>query len=296
MLKKILITSLVASGLAYPSIVSGQTAVVADDPSLRINMAGRQRMLSQRIAKAACLMSQDIDTTNAFDQMSQAFALFKKSDTDLRAGNVELGLAKEVNEPVLKALGRIDSHWDNYSQIIQTGLDEGFIEEEDLRDLNQASLKVLKFMNIAVYKTARTYAQDTQSIDLGLAITIDVAGRQRMLTQRAVKSACMMRVADDPTIHADDVASTMELFHSSLQALQDGFDEIGVVPPPNAEVARTLREVSELWQPVRVTLDRAAKGEVLSIRDLGNLAREAEPLLRTMNEAVGLYKQKPPSS
>lgn len=296
-LKLMMTAALLSTSLSAPTLPLAQQAAVADDPSLRINLAGRQRMLSQRMSKAACLMAQDIDATLAFDQLTQAYSLYASTDVALRSGDADLGLAPETHDSVLSALGRLDGYWETYKAIVEEGIDSAVIENADLATMNDAGLNVLKFMNIAVYKTARAWASDTDAkIDLGLAITIDIAGRQRMLTQLAVKNACMMRVAADPTAYADRLANTIELFDSSLLALQDGFSDIGVVPPPNAEVGRTLREVAELWQPIKRVLDRAAAGEVLSDRDLSMLARDSELLLRTMNEAVGQYSLPPTAS
>lgn len=278
-----------SASLMTPGLVVAQETSMASDPSLRINVAGRQRMLSQRMSKAACLMAQDVDATAAFDQLTQSYELFSRTDQALRTGDADMGLEPEPHAVVLDALQRVDSHWANYRTIVENGINEAYIENSDLAAMDEAGLSVLKFMNIAVYKTARAWADSDAEIDLGLAITIDIAGRQRMLTQLAVKNVCLMRVAEDPTEYADSLANAVELFDSSLLALQDGFADIGVVPPPNPEVARTLREVSELWQPIKQVMDTASGGEALSDRELSSLARDSELLLQKMNEAVGLY-------
>ena len=149
---------------------------------------------------------------------------------------------------------------------------------------------VLKYMNIAVFKIARAYAASVAEVPLGLTITIDVAGRQRMLTQKAVKEACLMVTAEDPLVYADRLGETIELFDLSLKALRDGYEDVGVIAAPTREIDRKLLEVAGLWEPVRSILDRAAEGQVLSDRDLSKVARMSEPLLQTMNEAVGLYE------
>lgn len=148
-------------------------------------------------------------------------------------------------------------------------------------------------MNMAVFQTARAYADVSPDLPLGQTITVDVAGRQRMLTQRAVKEVCMMRVADDPQAYAARIAETVQLFDLSLNALMVGFDQAGVIPAPTEAIASRLQDVRDLWVPVKALMDRAAAGEVLSDTDMALLASETEPLLRTMNEAVGLYEDIP---
>ncbi|MDX8348988.1 type IV pili methyl-accepting chemotaxis transducer N-terminal domain-containing protein [Cognatiyoonia sp. IB215446] len=290
MLRTLISAGLLSTALLTPAVASAQSAAVSsDDPSVRINVAGRQRMLSQRMTKAACLMAQDIDATAAYDQLTQAYELFTRTDVALRDGDPSMRLGPETHSDVISALQRVDPHWATYMIIAEKGIDEAYVEYADLAVMDETGLDVLKFMNIAVYKTARAWAEGSENLDLGLAITIDIAGRQRMLTQLAVKNVCLMREAEDPTVYADSLANAVELFDSSLLALQDGFGDIGVIAPPTTEISQTLREVSELWQPIRVVMDRAADGDPISDRELSSLARDTELLLQKMNEAVGLY-------
>ena len=272
-------------------VAAASDAPTAQEAARKINIAGRQRMLSQRMAKAACLMAQDVAATTAFDQMTQAFNLFQKSDTALRTGDAAMKLKPEKFPKVLNALSAIDEHWAVYKIVIENGIENASIKNDQLDAMDGASLRVLKFMNIAVFKTARAYAAVSAEVPLGLAITVDVAGRQRMLTQKAVKEACLMRSAKDPADHAARLAGTVELFDTSLKALQEGFADVGVIAPPTPELARELQKVGELWAPVKKILDRAAEGDKLSDRDLQTVARLSEPLLRTMNKAVGMYEK-----
>ena len=296
MIRMVLTATLLVCASVAPQTSTAQDSTNVDQVTHRVNIAGRQRMLTQRITKAACLMARDVGFTTSFDQMTQAYGLFLQSDQGLRNGDSDLGLEAESNDTIIGALGAIDSHWAAYKAIIETGIDNATIANAELDELDGASLRVLKFMNIAVYKMARAYASETESVSLNLAITVDIAGRQRMLTQKAVKEACLMQAAEDPAEQAVRLADTVELFDTSLSALQDGFEDIGVIAPPTPEIARKLREVEELWNPVKGLLERAVNGEVLSDRDLSVLARDSEPLLQRMNEAVALYTTQSSSS
>jgi len=272
------------------AVAQNHEGVTAAEAAQRINIAGRQRMLSQRMAKAACLMATDISFAAAYDQLTQAYGLFERSEAALRIGDEVMGMHPETSNKVLDALAAVSQPWADYKVIIEKGIDDGAIENADLDTLDGASLDVLKYMNIAVFKTVRDYAAITEDVPLGLTITVDIAGRQRMLTQKAIKEACLMTVAADPTVHAERLAESIELFDQSLKALRDGYEDVGVMAAPTREIDRKLLEVESLWQPVKRTLDRAANGEVLSKRDISRVSRMSEPLLQTMNEAVGLYE------
>ena len=277
--------------MAIPPAVAQEAASVETIEAIqRVNVSGRQRMLSQRMAKAACLMARDISFATTYDQLTQSYRLFQRSDVALRAGDEQMGLSSEEFPDVLSALSKIDEPWGQYSAILDKTVEAGTVEETDLELLDQGSQDVLKFMNIAVFKTARAYADAIDDIPLGLTITIDVAGRQRMLTQKAIKEACMMTVSADPELYADRLSETIEIFDLSLKALRDGYEDVGVIAAPSREIDRKLQEFAGLWEPVKLILIRAADGQVLSNRDLSRAARMSEPLLQTMNEAVGLYE------
>ncbi len=291
-------TPLSAAGLIAALIATAAPGAVAQDVSTvtaieaarKVNVSGRQRMLSQRMAKAACLMSRDISFASNYDQLTQSYTLFERSDFALRAGDEQMGLSQEALPDVMDALAAIDEPWAEYSGILENAVQSGTVDSGDLETLDSDSRDVLKYMNIAVFKIARAYASAVAEVPLGLTITIDVAGRQRMLTQKAVKEACLMAMAEDPLVYADRLGETIELFDLSLKALRDGYEDVGVIAAPTREIDRKLLEVAGLWQPVKSMLDRAAEGQVLSDRDLSKVARMSEPLLQTMNEAVGLYE------
>lgn len=283
------LTALVAVPETIASAQNNEGITVAE-AAQKINIAGRQRMLSQRMAKAACLMAKDISFATAYDQLTQAYGLFERSEVALREGDEDMGMPPETSTKVLQALSAVSEPWGNYKVIIEKGIEDGTIESAELDVLDSTSLDVLKYMNIAVFKTARDYASVSADVPLSLTITVDIAGRQRMLTQKAIKDACLMTISADPSAHADSLAESVELFDQSLKALRDGYEDVGVMAAPTRGIDRMLLEVESLWQPVKTILDRAASGEVLSDRDLSRVARMSEPLLQTMNEAVGLYE------
>lgn len=279
-----------ALAAGIPTVSAAQVEVTAEAAAIRVNIAGRQRMLSQRIAKAACLMSQGVSELAAFDQMAQAYNLFIISDDALRNGNPTLGLPKETLPEVQAALANVTPEWLIFRDLLETGIRDAAFAAQDMELLDATSLNVLRNMNFAVFQIAKSYGEHFDQIPLLRNVTVDVAGRQRMLTQRAVKEACMMRIASDPAEQARRLSETVRLFDISLTALQIGYDQLGVIPAPTSEIAAKLDEVRGLWTPVKAMLDRAAAGEILSNDDLERLASDTEPLLWAMDEAVGLYE------
>ena len=293
--KCLCIAGIIATAGVVPSGNANETVGITLEQAVRkVNIAGRQRMLSQRMAKAACLLSQQITPVSAFDQLSQAYQLFGESDQALRTGAPAFDLPAETIPHVLQALDVVAGHWDTYRGLIDTNLDGNGFDPLALQQLDEASLRVLETMNFAVFQTARAYGSLHDDIPILQTVTVDVAGRQRMLIQRAVKEACMMRVAEDPSLYARRLAVSVQVFDLSLTALQYGYDQVGVIPAPSPHIATQLQTVRDHWGPIKLILDRGAAGEVLNESELEQLARDSEPLLWAMDTAVGLYEAPTP--
>lgn len=68
-----------------------------------INIAGRQRMLSQKISKDvyAIYLSENKETEDLYiDELVSALEIWRKSNTDLQRGNIEEGISKISNKKI----------------------------------------------------------------------------------------------------------------------------------------------------------------------------------------------------
>lgn len=76
------------------------------------------------------------------------------------------------------------------------------------------------------------------------AATINIAGRQRMLSQRLAKEALLAHSGKDITI----VDNTITLFESSMVMLLEGDENVGVHTPLTADIKKQLEKVNTLWR------------------------------------------------
>jgi hypothetical protein len=264
--------------------------ISAQEVTRKVNVAGRQHMLSQRMAKASCLMTSDISAERHFEQLTQAHSLFARSDAALRYGDAEIGLGPETRRAVMRALEKVDSPWYRYDRLIRQVVSDRTTDEVDIERLSLVSVEVLRHMNAAVNQTARSYGNVLPDVPLALTITIDVAGRQRMLSQKAMKELCLGYQGTDPAAHLAALEGTISMFDLSLTALQQGFADVGVLAPPNSAIADQLALVRDLWAPIhdqyRSTIERGSVDAVM----LEQMAPATDFLLQEMNRAVGMYE------
>lgn len=112
--------------------------------------------------------------------------------------------------------------------------------------------------------------------------TINVAGAQRMLSQKMTKEALLLR---EGAIERAALEATIAQFAQAHQALLkgDALRNISVIKAPPIQAQMAL--VGQLWQTFRGQLERLAGGGEVELAALENASTT---LLREMNKAVAL--------
>ena len=247
----------------------------------KINLAGRQRMLTQYMAKATCFVFLGVDDK---EQMNQVFAmhdLFAKTLVDLRQGNPDLAMLPENNPDILAGLDEVQKHWEVYSRAVM---------QDRIDDIMTQNLVVLETMNRTVAIVEKTYGGGAGKVPAEIAAAINISGRQRMLSQRASKEHCLVAAGFDPEVNRKNLADTIALFEKSLAALRDGDAALGLGKAPNPEILAQIKTGGEEWAALKPVLDRAAKGEPPTIDDVEAVAQQNTHVLDAMDDLVKLYE------
>ncbi|MEW6427497.1 MAG: methyl-accepting chemotaxis protein [Thermodesulfobacteriota bacterium] len=127
------------------------------------------------------------------------------------------------------------------------------------------------------------------------ARAINLAGRQRMLTQKMSKAAFALAALAESAGKEKILAELNDaaaLFDRTLTGLLEGDGEQGLAPAGSGEIAAKLKEVRELWTPFQRQIRTAAAAEGPELRAaLQAIQASNLPLLTAMNEAVVLYEK-----
>ncbi|NOX19300.1 MAG: HAMP domain-containing protein [Chlorobi bacterium] len=114
---------------------------------------------------------------------------------------------------------------------------------------------------------------------------INLAGRQRMLTQKMTKEAIAV---SQGKVKKETLDATAKLFDKTLSGLISGNDELP--PTENEEILAQLNIVKDLWQKfyamVKKMENNPQDNEALNYLLANNIT-----LLKEMNKAVGLFEQ-----
>ncbi len=279
--------SLMVAGLVF-SPHKGIASQVAQpgkaaQAKIRINLAGRQRMLTQRMARQICAAEAGIDVETNRDAARDTAQIFAQVLVQLRDGGGEESLSPETNQRVLKELSQVALLWETYSAAIRSLSDE--MQGADLDQVRQLNSGVLTAMNAAVDAMEEAAGS---SMAPELAKTINVAGRQRMLTERALMWACLRTTGTGGQGDAEEARAAKTLFTSSLAALRAGED--GLVAPPSWEIEAQLEAVADLWSDLAPLLDRTVAGEMFKGPELARMIDQGALIVDAMNDAVWMYK------
>jgi len=136
---------------------------------------------------------------------------------------------------------------------------------------------------------------------------INIAGRQRMLTQKMFKELMLSINSEDrDQLDSASVAQTrmtMKVFSQTLTALRDGGEapqELAIndkttyvqCPPAKDGVLMQLNEVSNLWKSFKTTMESVLTNKEHPAASVINLAASQNlNLLKQMNVAVGMMQK-----
>lgn len=275
---------------AFLPVPAAQARDAAEVLRMKVDMAGRQRMLSQRMASAACFLDMGIDRDTHELALTEAVEIFDVSLRTLGQGDAVTDLPASSDPAVLQALAQTQQVWAPIKplaeQILTGTADPGAVAEIASQEDNllQAAQKVV------VAFTADMHVPPHQA---DLARAIDMAGRQRMLSQSIVKNACLItygqtRGMDTAPYHAQ-MLQRMALFEKSATLLRNGDTTEGIAAPPTSDVEEALDTVLWTWQELYETLAAPIDGKPLNLDGLEEASQEYEQMLRQLEDVVWYY-------
>ena len=256
----------------------------------KLNLAGRQRMLSQRIALKVCLIRTGIDDPALKQEAEAAIALFDKTLNALHYGDPALNIPKSERDPeVLKVLEDVETAWPTFRTMARKALAVDAPPDATLLEIEKIANRVLALSNIAVVVMERRFGEGLIAPERAAALNI--AGRQRMLIQRAMMEVCYINLfpEEDERLRGR-VANTRQIFESSLAWLLIGNESRNVISPPSSEIDDGLTGIIPVWQWLSTPIAAAASGQPIPVEELALDARAADHVLRSMNRVVGLYE------
>ena len=214
--------SVAEENVTVPVVTPVSASVVSDTVKL-INIAGKQRMLSQRIAKDYMYIGKKISTSKATRQSKHSLEALNEAHQVL---------VQSINDPEIKnLLAFVEMSTEDFQVISQEAF--SLDNAQLILDLSESMLE------------GSQYVVDSlkQSVKLEESHVVEMAGKQRMLAQRIAKYyiAYQAGIKDKNTV--DQMQVAVQDFATAHEALMVN---TGNTP----EINRKLNQIDRLWKIV----------------------------------------------
>lgn len=230
------------------------------DHASATNKAGRQRMLSQRIFRCYVQIVENVSAPAARAQLAESVLVFDEQIPDLKAFAAQSGIPDAVAD--------VERHWISVRALaLGTPSHDGALK---LRAAANQLLEAAERNTAAIVRL--TGAPENQLVDL--------AGRQRMLSQRLAAHHVMLGMDVERPALQRAIEDDRAEFTRALGQLRS-------TPGNNAEVAAELEAVAEQWGRLQPMLG-------LKAGYMGNRAAVialANAILNRMDRVTSIYQK-----
>ncbi|WP_395376977.1 type IV pili methyl-accepting chemotaxis transducer N-terminal domain-containing protein [Marinicella sp. W31] len=287
-------------------------SVQFEEDSYQINMAGRQRMLSQRTAKTLkdVILTQQKggDVSLPYNELQTTFDLFDTTLNGFDVGGPVTDTQLQANTmnpvsiaPAREAVNNAKALWQEYRtsvvQVLQSDVASLQILSDSIKQLNEVNEPLLNTMNDLTQALERN-AQD--------ATLVNIAGRQRMLSQKMTKHLQEIVAAQSGLSSLEtpfnNLVSTITVFNDTLNAFDQGGTvlntdgtTIQVDALQDPELRLIIEEANDLWSGTYTNLQMFVDGGDTPSQKLKQANALAETnnlqLLKLMNDLTLALEQ-----
>lgn len=257
-----------------------------------LNLSGKQRMLTQKMSKEVMLIALGIEAEGNLKNLAATSSLFDKTLKGLRNGDQSLGLPATEKRRILKQLDKIDTIWATFYPVIQQVTDSKSVSTDQIKSVASQNLPLLKEMNKAVGLYEKDAKKNGLEAAPGLAATINLAGKQRMLTQKMSKELFLIALGYEVEQNKLNLLETYTLFDRTLKGLVSGDETLGLPGTKQQNIVGQLDKVKALWADFMPIMEAASdyKTTQIDAAMLSKVAATNLPLLSEMNKAVKMYE------
>lgn len=251
-------STLFAAAFVAPTMVQAQVADMND----AINKAGRQRMLSQRMAKAWLMLAHQADANAARQIMGQSISLFERQLGELKTYAPQAQIRETYTA--------LEAAWASYKALLTKG--------PPAKDAASALLAAdAKVLALAHQGTVQYEAASGKPVGK----LVNIAGRQRMLSQRMAKFCLAAMLQVDTATSAAEIDKARKEFLSANELLR-------TAPEATERIRQELLLADGQWVFFDAALQRMQSG-ANTFRQVNEVFVTSENLLASMDRITGMY-------
>jgi len=261
-----------------------------------INLAGKQLLLTQQMSTEMLFIAKGIDPKENRESLKKTSAIFYRNLKDLMNGDKGLGLPGTRKSEILSQMKETSAICDDFMETVLAILNDK-ISRDVLSKIASQNLSLLKSSDKVVKMLEKASNKDGgKNISPNMALTINIAKQQLILSQKITKELLLVALHIDPDENIDNLKKSFSMFDRSLYTLLDGDEEMNITAIENSPIQIQLDKVLQLWEPyiyifkkTMVLYDENNNFEV-PISDLRYAAKLNLSILKEMNNVVVMYQ------
>jgi len=245
----------------------------SESHGLIINLAGRQRMLTQKMTKEALFVAHGLSVSKNLDETQQ---LFDTTLTGLINGDAALGLPAARSTQIRTQLDLVSNLWQKYRpQVLTASQSKGSLSEQGQKQLHDDSLVILSEMNKAVKMMEADAGKSIDflrnlttlffAISLVVAIIAFVYLRKRVMARILNMQQIMDEVAENKDLTkriklgpSDELGLAAKAFNRMMERFQN---VTGEVRDTSIELADQVEQLSTIAEHTKQGM-YAQQGEI----------------------------------
>ncbi|MGJ7498713.1 type IV pili methyl-accepting chemotaxis transducer N-terminal domain-containing protein [Variovorax sp. RT4R15] len=227
-----------------------------------INKAGRQRMLSQRASKAYLALLHNVEARNARQVLDQSIALFERQLVELKSFAPSAAIRGTYDT--------LGAAWSDFKKELTSPTPS-----------KADAAKVVKLDAAVLALAHQGTVQYEAASDKAVGKLVNIAGRQRMLSQRMAKFYLASALQIDPAGSAAEIAKARSEFVAALEILRSA-------PGDTMQIKEELMLADAQWVFFNHGLQRL-EGTGTSPKLMSDVFVTSENLLGIMDRITGLY-------
>jgi len=244
-----------------------------------INLSGKQRMLTQRMTKLSLLVSLNITKEENRKKLIKFSSLYNQTLQAFKNGDKELNCTPIKNHSINQQIAIIEKKWKPFYKNIQKIIDGKDRDKKALKYVVENNEELLAVSNELVKRYEKSN-KSTNYLDKARLHIVNVAGRQRMLTQKMTKEKILIIKGEKK--YKTKLPKTIKLFDDSLNALIKGDNKQMIVKPTSKTIKKQLAKVAKIWKKLKPLYIKPK----LTPKELATIIKQNPILLSEMNKMV----------
>lgn len=250
-----------------------------------INLAANNKMLSQKMAKDAVYIVNNIDIKEHDKDLKESAQIFNSFIVGLQEGNATLQLKKATDKDILRELDEVTTEWKAFNAQIKKFYVKGKVNQSAYQYLINNNEKLLRLSHKLTQTLKSKNILNTNDNKV-IGNTLKIADRQRMLTQKMFKEMFLIYSKQNAKRNKVRLRGTLILFKNGLKGLMYGDNKRGLTKVTNKNIQNKLQEMQTLYQEVQSIYVK----EHLNNADIEQLSVIDNKLLKLSTQIVNMIE------